>query len=142
MIRSSSVGEVDGPPSESLEFELTEGARSGLAGAWLTCSMLFDVPALAGVFPVVELLLEPIFGGISRDSLDGFVGGGLDRALVNRLELDESEGPLIAPLDEAACKELRALCCCVDNVEVDDDAAVTFENGAAAEFDDDDDDVD
>lgn len=134
---------MDGPPSESLEFELTEGARSGLAGAWLTCSRLFDVLALAGVFPVTELLLELIFGGISRDSLEGCVGGGLDRALFSRLELDESEGPLIAPLDEAVCKELRALCCCVGSVEVEADAAVTLGNGAAEEFDDDeDDDVD
>lgn len=134
---------MDGPPSESLEFELTEGARSGLAGAWFTCSMLFDVLALAGVLPVAELLLEPIFGGISRDSLEGCVGGGLDRVLFSRLELDEGEGPLIAPLDVAACKELRALCCGVGSDEVDDDAAAaTLENGADAEFDDDDDDDD
>lgn len=131
---------MDGPPSESLEFELMEGARSGLAGAWLTCSMLFDVLALAGVFPVTELLLEPVFGGISRDSLEGCVGGGLDRVLFSRLELDESEEPLIAPLDVAACIELRALCCCIDSDEVEDDAAITLQNGAAEAFDDDEDD--
>lgn len=58
----------------------------------------------------MEQLLEPVFGGISKDSLVGCVSGGLDRAVFNRLELDESEGPLVAPLDAAECKELRALC--------------------------------
>lgn len=132
-MRSSRDGELEGPPSESLEFELIDGARSGLAGAWAPCSKLFDVLALAGVLPVVELLLKPVFGGISRDSLDGCVGGGLDRLLLSRLELDESEGPLVAPLDAAECSELSALCCCCEDSDVDDadnDVPDTLEYGA------------
>lgn len=100
--------------------------------------MLLAVLAVAGVLPDVALLLEPVFGGISRDSLVGCVSGGLDRVLFSRLELDESEGPLIAPLDDATCKELRALCCCVDSDEVEDDATVTQGN-VDEEFDNEDD---
>lgn len=74
------------------------------------------------MFPVTEQLLKPVFGGISRDSLVGCVGGGLDRLLFSRLELDESEGPLVAPLCAAECNELRALCCsCDDGDDCDDD---------------------
>lgn len=102
---------MEGPPSESLEFELTDAARSGLAGAWLPCSKLFDVLTLAGVFPITVLLPELMIGGINSESLDECVGGGLDSVLFSRLELDErEERPHVAPLDEAECKELRALC--------------------------------
>lgn len=106
---------MDGPPSESLELELTDGARSGLAGAWLPCSKLFVVLALAGVLPVDALLLELKFGGISSESFDECDGGGLDSVLVSRLEFDEcEERPLTAPVVDALCREPRTLCCCVD----------------------------
>lgn len=122
---------MEGPLSESLEFELIEGGRSGLAGAWFVpCSKLFVVLALAGVFPVVELLplpepaATPTLGGISSDSLDECVGGGLDKVLCSRLELDDSaagKAPLeaaMAAAAEAECNdELRA----VD--ELDDETA-------------------
>lgn len=73
--------------------------------------------ALAGVFPVaVELLLpEPAatLGGINSDSLDECVGGGLDKVLCSRLELDDSaagRAPLEAAAAEAGCKdELKAV---------------------------------
>lgn len=103
--------------------------------------MLLAVLTVVGVFPVAELLLKPIFGGISRDSLVGCVSGGLDRVLFSRLELDESERPLIAPLDDATCKELRALCCCVDCDEVEADAMVTQGAACADEEYDNEDDV-
>lgn len=122
-MRSSSEGDVDGPLSESLEFELMEGGRSGLAGAWFDpCSKMFVVLALAGVFPVVVLLplpepaATPTLGGISSDSLDECVGGGLDKVLCSRLELDDSaagRAPLEAAMTvaaEAECNdELRAV---------------------------------
>ena len=124
-MRSSSEGDVEGPLSESLEFELMEGGRRGLAGAWFPCSKLFVV---AGVFPVAELLplLEPTatptLGGISSDSLDECVGGGLDKVLCSRLELDDSaagRAPLEAATAAAGCNdELRAV------EELDDTAAV------------------
>lgn len=117
-MRSSSEGDVDGPLSESLEFELMEGGRSGLAGAWFDpCSKLFVVLALAGVFPVVILLplpepaVKPTLGGISSDSLDECVGGGLDKVLCSRLELDDSaagRAPLEAAMTAAASQNKRS----------------------------------
>lgn len=145
-MRSSSEGDVDGPLSESLEFELMEGGRSGLAGAWFPCSKLFVVLALAGVFPVAELLPLPepaTLGGISSDSLDECVGGGLDKVLCSRLELDDSaagRAPLEAAAAAAECNdELRA-------VEELDDTAVVGRNsvgvvalgGSADELEEDD----
>lgn len=73
--------------------------------------------ALAGVFPVaVELLLPELaatLGGINSDSLDECVGGGLDKVLCSRLELDDSaagRAPLEAAAAEAGCNdELRAV---------------------------------
>lgn len=111
---------MEGPLSESLEFELMEGGRSGLAGAWFPCSKLFVVLALAGVFPVAELLplpepaaANPTLGGISSDSLGECVGGGLDKVLCSRLELDDSaagRAQLEADIAEAGCEdELRAV---------------------------------
>lgn len=118
LIRSSSEGDVEGPLSESLEFELMEGGRRGLAGAWFPSSKLFVVLALAGVFPVAELLLlpdpvtTPTLEGMSSDSLDECVGGGLDKVLCSRLELDDSAtgiAPLEAQATTAGCNdELRA----------------------------------
>lgn len=103
-MRSSSEGDVDGLLSESLELELIEGGRSGLAGAWLPCSMLLVVLALAGVLPVAELLPELKFGGISSESLDECIGGGLERELLRRLELDDSDDRAhVAPLEDAVC---------------------------------------
>lgn len=109
---------MEGPLSESLEFELMEGGRSGLAGAWFPSSKLFVVLAVAGVFPVAELLLlpdpvtTPTLEGMSSDSLDECVGGGLDKVLCSRLELDDSAAgiaPLEAQAATAGCNdELRA----------------------------------
>lgn len=109
---------MEGPLSESLEFELMEGGRSGLAGAWFPSSKLFIVLAVAGVFPVAVLLLlpdpvtTPTLEGMSSDSLDECVGGGLDKVLCSRLELDDSaagKAPLEAQAATAGCNdELRA----------------------------------
>lgn len=73
--------------------------------------MLLVVLALAGVLPVTELLPELKFGGISSESLDECIGGGLERELLRRLELDDSaDRPQVAPLAGAAC----VLCSCAD----------------------------
>lgn len=143
---------MEGPLSESLELELMEGGRSGLAGAWFPCSKLFVVLALAGVFPVVELLpllepaAKPTLGGISSDNLDECVGGGLDKVLCSRLELDDSatgRAPLEVVAAAPECNdELRAV------EELDATAAVgnsveVVELGiadVADEFEEDDDD--
>lgn len=62
------------------------------------------------------LLLEPAaptLGGINSDSLDECVGGGLDKVLCSRLELDDSaagRAPLEADAAEAGCNdELKAV---------------------------------
>lgn len=69
--------------------------------------------ALAGVFPVAAELLLPetavcALGGINSDSLDECVGGGLDKVLCSRLELDDSaagKAPLEAAAAEAGCND-------------------------------------
>lgn len=68
--------------------------------------------ALAGVFPDVAELLLPeaaaTLGGINSDSLDECVGGGLDKVLCSRLELDDSaagKAPLETAAAEAGCND-------------------------------------
>lgn len=152
LIRSSSDGEFEGPLSESLELELIDGGRRGLAGAWFPCSKLLVVLALAGVVPVAELLLPepaPTLGGINSDSLDECVGGGLDSVLCSRLELDESAaGTALLDAVVAGCNdELRAVVVELDTAAVGKSAEVpalgnadAVEHVLAADDDDDDDD--
>lgn len=59
----------------------------------------------------MELLLGHTLEGIIRESLAVWIGGGLDIALLGRLELDSSGGKLlITPLDGAVCNKFALGC--------------------------------